>query len=196
MPIWEQLGMQAAGNVLGLGLGLINDRRQLAQQERLQKLEIQGSKELTDYNTAKQLQMWKNTSYPAQREMMEKAGLNPGLMYGMGGGGGQTAAISPGHASGSDAPKGGGEVLGMGLMGQQAALVKAQIDNINADTANKKAENPNIGTAGEGMKLDNVGKQIQNELSTLEKAFQESTFKNRESATNSPRAIASAFCSL
>ena len=35
---------------------------------KLQNLEIKGSKELTDYNAAKQLEMWKATNYPAQVE--------------------------------------------------------------------------------------------------------------------------------
>ena len=51
---------------MGLLLEGHNDRRQLRQQEKLQNLEIKGSKELTDYNAAKQLEMWKATNYPAQ----------------------------------------------------------------------------------------------------------------------------------
>ena len=63
-----QAASQAASGLIGTGLGLLleghNDRRQLRQQEKLQNLEIKGSKELTDYNAAKQLEMWKATNYP------------------------------------------------------------------------------------------------------------------------------------
>ena len=99
MPTFAaELGMQAASQaasgLIGTGMGLLleghNDRRQLRQQEKLQNLEIKGSKELTDYNAAKQLEMWKATNYPAQVEQMKLAGLNPALAYGMGGGGGVT----------------------------------------------------------------------------------------------------------
>ena len=34
-----------------------------------------------------------------QKGQMQAAGLNPGLMYGMSGGGGQTAQVAPGNAS-------------------------------------------------------------------------------------------------
>ena len=89
-----QAASQAASGLIGTGMGLLleghNDRRQLRQQEKLQNLEIKGSKELTDYNAAKQLEMWKATNYPAQIEQMKLAGLNPALAYGMGGGGGVT----------------------------------------------------------------------------------------------------------
>ena len=90
-----QAASQAASGLIGTGMGLLleghNDRRQLRQQEKLQNLEIKGSKELTDYNAAKQLEMWKATNYPAQVEQMKLAGLNPALAYGMGGAGGVTA---------------------------------------------------------------------------------------------------------
>ena len=99
-----QAASQAASGLIGTGMGLLleghNDRRQLRQQEKLQNLEIKGSKELTDYNAAKQLEMWKATNYPAQVEQMKLAGLNPALAYGMGGGGGVTANVATGKTSG------------------------------------------------------------------------------------------------
>ena len=97
---------------MGLLLEGHNDRRQLRQQEKLQNLEIRGSKELTDYNAAKQLEMWKATNYPAQVEQMKLAGLNPALAYGMGGGGGVTSNVATGKTSGGQAPSGGAIVTG------------------------------------------------------------------------------------
>ena len=95
------LGMVSglAGPILGMALSGFNDRRQYNQQERLQNLQIAGNKETTDYNMSKQLEMWRNTSYSAQMEQMKKAGINPGLMYGMGGGGGQSVGSSSGYVS-------------------------------------------------------------------------------------------------
>lgn len=142
----ETLGQQAAGGAalgaVGEGMGIlfqgIKNKQQLKQAGKMQELQIKGSKELTDYNTMKQLEMWKNTSYGAQKEQMEKAGLNPALMYGMSGGGGQSNSISAGNVGGQ-----GAEVArGMGL---QAILTKAQIDNINADTQDKLANLPGKG---------------------------------------------------
>jgi len=137
----EALGEQAAG---GAALGAVNEgmgilfqgiknKQQLKQAGKMQDLQIQGSKQLTDYNTAKQLQMWKDTSYGAQKEQMEKAGINPALMYGMGGGGGQTNSISAGNVGGQQASV----AHGMGLQG---VMTKAQLDNLNANTEKTKAE--------------------------------------------------------
>ena len=81
-----QAASQAASGLIGTGMGLLleghNDRRQLRQQEKLQNLEIKCSKELTDYNAAKQLEMWKSTNYPALVEQMKLAGLNPTKLLG------------------------------------------------------------------------------------------------------------------
>lgn len=135
-----QAAQQAAGGIMGIAFGAINDRRQLRQQEKLQALEISGQKAMTDYNMAKQLQMWKDTNYGAQMEQLQKAGLNPGLIYGMGGGGGQTTNIQPGRVTGGQAPTGGGEAIAMANTAAQLGLMRAQKENIEADTANKQAE--------------------------------------------------------
>lgn len=158
MPFIEALGQQMAGNagggLLNQGMGLLfagpNRNAQMKTATRMQDLQIKGSKELTDYNTSKQLQMWKDTGYVGQMEQMKLAGLNPALMYGMGGGGGQTASIAQGSVGGQSA--GTPQAAAMGIQLGQYELLQAQIRNIDADTANKQAENPNIPKAGQ--KLD------------------------------------------
>ena len=66
-----------AQNVIQGGLGLIlgkwNDKRQLRQQEKLQELQIKGSKEMMDYGMAKQLQMWHDTGVGAQVKQYKDA---------------------------------------------------------------------------------------------------------------------------
>ncbi|AXH75326.1 MAG: DNA pilot protein [Microviridae sp.] len=183
------MGLGIASDVIGTGLGMLTakwqDKRQLKQQEKLQDLSIKGSKEMTDYQKQKELQMWKDTNYGAQMEQLKGAGLNPGLIYGMSGGGGVTtgggaASVGQGHA-----PSGGGEV-GMGIQQtMQLALMKAQKDNIDADTANKKAQGnlaganiPKVGAEtgnihqdtenkklqAEGIQYDNTFKKVQAEI--------------------------------
>lgn len=140
-----QLGMKAleigAGALAGKALGIGSGARQIKQQQKLQDQQIKGNKEMADYNQQKQMEMWRDTNYTAQREQMMKAGLNPGLMYGMSGGGGTTTGSgSGGSVQGATAD---GEVArtGMGLqMASQLALLNAQKENIEADTANKKAQ--------------------------------------------------------
>ena len=180
---WTMMGMNAAGSaaeqatggLLGMLFAKENDRRQLAQQEKLQNLSIKGSKEMTDYQKMKELEMWKATSYPAQMEMLKQAGLNPGLMYGMGGGGGQStggggATVGMGHA-----PAGGGEIMGMALgMRRNAAeleLVRAQTDAVRAEAEKKKEETKQLG----GIDLEN--KELQVKLLKLQESFKAETLE-------------------
>lgn len=136
----------AAGGALGLLLGEHNDARQIDQQKKLQALQIMGNKELTDYNYAKQYDLWLKTNYSAQRKQLEAAGLNPGLLYGMGGGGGSTTGSGGGGGvSGGNAPTGGGEALALTSQAMQLSLLKAQKDNIEADTKQKEAATINTG---------------------------------------------------
>lgn len=130
---------QIIGAGMGMALGNWNDERQLRQQGRLMNQQIIGQKEMTDYQNKAALQMWKDTNYWAQVEEMKKAGLNPALLYGMGGGGGATAHSASGNVTGGNAPTGGQEVIqGVG-MGIQTALMDAQRKNIEADTKLKEA---------------------------------------------------------
>lgn len=143
----------AASGLLGAGMGLMlenhNDNRQAAQQQRLQDIQIKGQKEMTDYNSKKQLDMWNATNIEAQVDHYKNAGMNPGLMYGMGGGGGVTTGSASGSVSGAQAPSGGGEAItaaGMGLQsGMQMQLMEAQKEvlksqaNLNNVEATKKS---------------------------------------------------------
>lgn len=165
------LGMQAAeqatGGLVGEGLGLLfqpmKNKQQLKQAGKLQELQIKGNKELTDYNTAKQLQFWKDTSYGPQVELMKEAGINPALMYGMSGGGGQSSTIQTGNVSGNQAAVGHAAQTGMGL---QIPLIQAQVENIKADTKKKEAETAK--TAGVDTELGKT--QIQSLTQGIENA--------------------------
>lgn len=142
------IGTSAANDLVGTALGLAlehhNDKRQINQQTKLQNLQIAGQKEMADYSYGKQLQMWHDTNYSAQMAELEKAGLNPALLYGGGGGGGTTTGTAPATGIGSgDAPKGGQEVqnqIGLQMQGMQLALLNAQKENIEADTKNKETQ--------------------------------------------------------
>lgn len=177
------LGMQAAqtglGGAMGLILGGIERKKQLEQQRKLQALQIEGAKQMGIFNREQQMQLWKDTNYSAQMEELKKAGLNPGLLYGHGGPGGSTSA-SPGAVSGAQAAAQ-GPAMGMGIsMGSmQLQLLKAQKDNIEADTALKQADTTK--TAGvdtqlgeqtiEKLKQDIKSQQTQNALTEVQTAI-------------------------
>ena len=187
MPGWEQFAMQTAGQgvnaLLGLALQGQADRRQIEQQRKLQHLQIQGSKHLTDYNFQKQLEMWNATNYPAQMAMLRKAGLNPALMYDGAGQGGSTN-VATGNVASASAPVGGAEIQTMMAMGLTRELQRAQIENIKAQTDKTKAETGAVAPGIEKTQAETGNIKIDTELKKLEQAFQESTFKNRESLIN------------
>lgn len=153
----EAFGLQAAQGILGAGMGMIlgeqADKRQIAQQRKLQDMQIQGQMEMMDYGQEKQLQMWEKTNYKAQMEQLRKAGLNPGLLYGMGGGGGATAQAAGGNVSGGNAPVGGGEPTHMAQvgMGLNLQLLEAQKENIQANTNKTNVEAEKIGGVDTGL---------------------------------------------
>lgn len=146
MSFIDDFGPQAAQSLLGAGLGIvlggINDRRQINQQQKLQGIQIRGQKEMTDYQMRKQLEMWDKTNYSAQIAQLHKAGLNPALLYSKAGPGGAIANVPPGTVSSGAPPVGGGEITGMAMTAANLGLLRAQKENIEADTANKRADIP------------------------------------------------------
>lgn len=156
------LGMLIGGG-MGQIFGGMNDQRQLNQQGALNEQQAQIQKQLTNFNMKKQLELWEKTNYGAQIEQLKKAGLNPSLIYGMKGGGGATTAVAPGSVAGGQATQGGGgEALTMAGLGMESAartaLLKAQKENIEADTANKKMDTTKKDQEQYSIGLDNAMK--------------------------------------
>lgn len=148
-------GISTIGGWLGIGEGR-QDRRQVDQQRKLNAVNAQTSKELADYEQKLKMEMWKDTNYGAQLEQAKMAGVSKAAAIGGSGTGTQGASVS--GISGTGAADAAATTnartaqaqAGMQLA-SQVALMKAQKDNIEADTANKLAATPNINT--------NTGKQ-------------------------------------
>lgn len=159
-------GMQLFSNLI---TGAINDKRQLKQQSKLNE----QAKEMTDYNLSKQMEMWERTGYKPQMDMMKKAGLNPALMYGHGAQSGSTAvSTAQGQGAPNEATKGVNMAESLG-MGMQMELLKAQKENIQADTEKKKIDAAK--TAGIDTDLD----KAQLELVNLDIKVNENTLWER-----------------
>lgn len=148
------------GAGLGMVLGQYNDNRQIDQQKRLQSMQIEGQKEMANYSQKQQKEMWDYTNYENQKKHMKNAGLNPALMYGMGGGGGTSVGSGASSSIGSgSAPVGGQEVkqsmeIAM-QMKAQTELLQAQKDSILIDNKKKTTEIPKIEEDTTGKKLEN-----------------------------------------
>lgn len=173
---------QAQGGVLGMIFGKAADKRQLKQQGKLQALQIAGNKEMTDYQAAKELQMWKDTNYGAQVDQLKQAGLNPALIYGMGGGGGTTTGGSGGGVTGGQAVHGTEEVQ-MAGMGMQLGLMQAQKKvlesqaNLNNVEAEKKS---GVDTQEATARIAEIKQGITNQQALLELTKVETRIKNTE----------------
>ena len=150
------LAIAAGSAIYGAVSGKNKDKRQIKQQGALIDQQMQADMRMTDYNMGKQKEFWEQTGPQGQMEQLGKAGLNPGLIYGMGGAGGQSSNIETGHVSAAKAPSGTGmEDIQGAQMGLQLALIKAQTDNINADTQDKLANLPVKGETARGGNMAN-----------------------------------------
>lgn len=178
MSFIETIGGQIAGAGMGMLLGGANDKRQLSQQQKLNNQQVKANAQMTEIQRKSQMQMWHDTNYSAQMKELEKAGLNPALLYGMSGGGGTTAGAGGASVNAPNAPSGGGEA--MGLMTQaNMALITAQVEKIKAETKNIQSETPTNGNLGDaeigakeaGARLANVNADI----AEIQKRVNEST---------------------
>lgn len=171
------IGMQAMNFGAGILLQGLNDRRQEQQQQSLTNIQVRAQKDLANYNLEKQIELWQRTGYGPQVEQMVAAGINPALMYGMKGGGGQTAAANPGQVTGGQATGQQGEVMAMMQNNVQMQLAEAQIElaksqakknNVEADkTAGVDTDEAN--TRIESLKQGITNQQAQEAILKVEK---------------------------
>lgn len=151
------------GQIVGTGLGMLtssfNDARQRKLSRYLAEMNKRDQMAMAKFNQGMALEMFEKTGYGAQRKQMEAAGLNPGLMYGGAGGPGTTQGAAPSQVSSQGAtPVNPGE-FGMAIHSTaEMMMLKAQIENINADTKLKETE----ATKKAGVDTENVQAGTQN----------------------------------
>lgn len=134
------LGMIAAA-AGGQILGMMNDERQQRANRQNTANQLQANIAMSNHNLKNQKDLWEYTGYENQVRQMKAANINPAYLLGKGGAGGQTAAAVGGGGIGmASGPSSGGEGLGMIQANMQNMMMKAQIDNLNADTEKKKVE--------------------------------------------------------
>ena len=138
LPLLVPLAMMAASAIAGGISNKIANDRQRKMQRQLQKDQVAEQQKMNVFNQKLGMKQWDETNYSAQTEQMRKAGLNIGMMYGgTGGTGGQAGSFGGqiGMGQAPDQGKGTRELMGMGSQAaMQMMLMKAQKDNIDADT--------------------------------------------------------------
>nr|DAF82909.1 MAG TPA: DNA pilot protein [Microviridae sp.] len=146
-------GLSVASNAIGGAMSAKDAKRQ--HQYDLEKMAKQHGYNIESQKLGQQFnkEMWDYTNYENQKKHLEAAGLNPALLYGMGGGGGATAAgaqgMGAGIASGHEMSI---KQQGRG-MGLQAAAIASQI-NLNDSQAEKNR--------AEAKKTSGVDTEMQN----------------------------------
>jgi hypothetical protein len=130
-------GAGLAGGVLGMiGQGKRAKKAHNRNKE-LMGIQFDNQQKLNQQGHELQMKTWRDTGYEAQMKMMKDAGLNPGLMYGMSGGGGQTTGSQGGgSASGnsSHAPMDIGASVQASLMAAQVGKIVAETEQIKKNT--------------------------------------------------------------
>lgn len=193
------------GSIVSGGLGLLgglfkrnnngfkNQQKLMQQAWEYEKegmgLQYNYGQQAADAEYKRNLQMWKDTNFGAQRDEMEKAGLSVGLMYGNGGG--SAASTAGGSATQPSAPNTNPvEVaLQQQAMGLQLKQIEAQNKLANAETAKTLAEaNKIAGVDTEGAKLDNEWKKIENRIQISRENIEASNVTAAEA--NAQKAVA------
>lgn len=169
------------GSIISGGLGLLgglfkkNNNKFKNQQKLMQQaweyekegmgLQYNYGQQAADAEYKRNLQMWKDTNFGAQRAEMEDAGLSVGLMYGNGGG--QAASTAGGTATQPNAPKTNPvEVaLQQQSLGLQLKQIEAQNRLANAEATKTIAEaNKIAGVDTKGQDLENKWQEIENRI--------------------------------
>lgn len=148
---------QAIGGLMDMGVSAVNRggnyRRNVKLMNRAHGQAVDRSQRLHELA----MDMWNKTNYSAQIEQMRKAGLNPALMYEMGGAGG----IAQSSAGGGAAGTGGSGGQGMGIntmdMANRAKESKATVELLEAQADNQRAE----AEATRGYKAEEAGARIE-----------------------------------
>ena len=159
-------GLQFGTSLLGNVFGLNNKSEQMDNQKYLMGLQHKYNEESATYAQGRAYDMWLKTNYPAQVEQMEKAGLNPALMYGMGAGGGGTVSGAQGQGTSQPTDRS----IEMKMKGQEMGLQLANLASqikLNESQANKNNAEAEK-TAGVDTKLaentiENLISQTKNE---------------------------------
>lgn len=158
------------GAIIGAGIGLagslLGRKQQNSDQREMMELQAKLNQQQAQYNQGLAKDMWNYTSFPNQVRNMKAAGLNPALLYGMGGQGGSTAGA--GQASGVGLSDAKGMQTGIAIqgMGLELANLASQIELNKSQAEKNKAEaekTAGVDTEAQKATIDNLIAQTANE---------------------------------
>lgn len=172
--------------------GLKNQQKLMQQAWEYEKegmgLQYNYGQQAADAEYRRNLQMWKDTNFGAQRDEMEKAGLSVGLMYGNGGGSAVSTAGGDGMQPNGPKMNPVEAALQQESMGLQLKQIEAQNRLANAEATKAIAEaNKIAGVDTEGQELKNKWQEIENRIQTSRENIEQSNMK--AAAANADKAV-------
>ncbi|QCS36434.1 minor capsid protein [Capybara microvirus Cap3_SP_379] len=134
-------GGTALGAAVGGVFGLIGDSANYTRQQELLALQNEFNDAQATKAYERQRELYNDFySWQAQRQQIEEAGLNPALLYGMGGKAGQsTPSVNAAQSAGTGTPSN-----TLAQAASAGAQIGANIRNVSADTELKEAEKDKI----------------------------------------------------
>lgn len=165
-------GAGTIGGWLGIGEKRQDDR-QISQQERLNEVNAKTAKEMADYEQSLKMKMWKDTNYGAQMKEAQAAGISKAAAIGGSGTGTQGASVgSVGGGSAADAAATQNaqtaSINQSMMLASQINLMKAQKENVEADTENKLVDaNKKRGVDTAAVAETTRGTKFANDLNEL-----------------------------
>lgn len=157
-------------SVFGTGLnaamssGAANE--QWGNQLKLMEIQNRYNEQMAKNNQLRNKDLWDYTNYENQKQHIKNAGLNPALIYGMGGSGG----VSANGAQGQGVTQPTDRSVEMGLkqqeLGLQLASIASQVELNNSQSEKNKAEAEKISgvdTRAQEATIDNLIAQTSNE---------------------------------
>lgn len=195
MAAWIAPAVAGAATIIGSAIAKGRGKRQIETQRALNADALEKNKAMALFNNEQQMKMWEATGPQGQIEQYDIAGMNPALMYGMGGGGGQTAQAAQGQgvsAGQASADETGMQIAGMGQqLASQINLMKAQKDNLNAQTRNLNVDaDKKEGIDTEVSEMDKIikefaGKEAKDyyeQVKAPNRGIEEKTYRNEMEA--------------
>lgn len=153
-----------AGLNAAMSSGAANE--QWGNQLRLMDIQNRYNEQMAKNNQQRNKDLWDYTNYENQKQHIKNAGLNPALMYGMGGGGG----VSASGAQGQGVTQPTDRSVEMGLkqqgLGLQLASIASQVDLNKSQAEKNKVEADKIAGVDTDLQkatIDNLIAQTSNE---------------------------------
>lgn len=183
-----QTGLSMVNDVVNLGKSLgigrdADDRRQMNQQKRLNQMGLQNSKEMANYNYMLNKKMWDETNYEAQVQKMKEAGLNPAMLYGMGGEGGSLGGSNMDAGHGGTAANAAQTAMAERGLGMQSGMQDAQIKMMEAQARKLNAD----ADKSQGVDTEAVRQTIENMQKSNELMSKQIDAINDETKNNEVR---------